>query len=164
MSSYVNIFQEFQKVMYRKKVMEEAKQRADQGIEESMGMSALSYLPMSPEYSASSPVYGSVQQQQQPMGFGAAAAFAQQQQQQQQASPLSSGSPQYSSIFSPIGSPTMLVGQPTNVVIPVNPLQPVMPVQAQAAQGILSVEPPKAKEGDKEEEKGKKTVMVNLGQ
>ena len=35
MSSYVNIFQEFQKVMYRKKVMEEAKQRAEQGIEES---------------------------------------------------------------------------------------------------------------------------------
>ena len=133
-----------------------------------MGMTTLSYLPMSPEYSASSPVYGNVQQQQQqPMGFGAAAAFAQQQQQQpqlQQSSPLSSGSPQYSSIFSPMGSPTMLVGQPTNVVIPMNPLQPVMPMPAQAAQGILSVEPPKAKEGDKEEEKGKKTVMVNLGQ
>ena len=34
LSSYLNIAQEYQKVMYRKKVLEEAKQRAEQGIEQ----------------------------------------------------------------------------------------------------------------------------------
>ena len=76
-------------------------------------------------------------------------------------------SPQYSSIMSPVGSPTVLMGAPTNVVLPSNPLQAVMPLRTQAQQepqGVLSVTPEVTKEGDKTEGQGKKTVMVNLGQ
>jgi len=170
LSSYVNIVQEFQKVMYRKKVMEEAKQRAEQGIEQGVEM----VYPGSPEYTASSPVYGSspmAAQQQQPMRFGTVANFAQ----------YTPSSPQYSSIMSPDGSPVVLSGSPTSVVVPSNPLQAVMPVggpvlaqapvpvsvpvQTQpAVQGVLSVTPESTKEGDKTEGQGKKTVIVNLGQ
>ena len=172
LSSYVNISQEFQKVMYRKKVMEEAKQRAEQGIEEGAEMVYPGYVPGSPEYTASSPVYGSspmAAQQQQPLRFGTVANFAQ----------YTPSSPQYSSIMSPDGSPVVLTGSPTSVVVPSNPLQAVMPmggpvlaqapvpvpVQAQpTGQGVLSVTPEVPKEGDKTEGQGKKTVIVNLGQ
>ena len=164
LSSYVNISQEFQKVMYRKKVVEEAKQRAEQGIEQ--GALSPGYIPGSPEYTASSPVYGSSPmvaaqyQQQQPMRFGTVANFAQ----------YTPSSPQYSSIMSPDGSPVVLSGSPTSVVVPSNPLQVVMPAGIQAGpaqpavQGVLSVTPEIPKEGDKSEGQGKKTVMVNLGQ
>jgi len=164
LSSYVNISQEFRKVMYRKKVMEEAKQRAEQGIEE--GALSPVYIPGSPEYTASSPVYGSSPmaaaqyQQQQPLRFGTVANFAQ----------YTPSSPQYSSIMSPDGSPVVLTGSPTGVVVPSNPLQAVMPVGIQggpaqpAVQGVLAVTPEIPKEGDKGEGQGKKTVMVNLGQ
>jgi hypothetical protein len=166
LSSYINIIQEFQKVMYRKQVMEEAKQRAEQGIEEGAAMLTPSYVPGSPGYTASSPVYGnSPVVQYQPVGFGAAAAAV-------SASGLSPvilgspqyapSSPQYSSIISPEGSPMVLTGQPTNVVFPTNPLQAVMP--GVGAQGMLSVEKQPPKEEGKEEGQGKKTVMVNLGQ
>jgi hypothetical protein len=162
LSSYVNISQEFQKVMYRKKVMEEAKQRAEQGIEQ--GALSPGYIPGSPEYTASSPVYGSspmvAVQQQQPLRFGTVANFAQ----------YTPSSPQYSSIMSPDGSPVVLTGSPMGVVVPSNPLQVVMPAGIQggpvqpAVQGVLSVTPEIPKEGDKSEGQGKKTVMVNLGQ
>ena len=175
LSSYVNIAQEFQKVMYRKKVMEEAKQRAEQGIEE--GAISPVYIPGSPEYTASSPVYGSSPmaaaqyQQQQPMRVGTVASFAQ----------YTPSSPQYSSIMSPDGSPVVLTGSPTGVVVPSNPLQAVQtpapaqvpapgpgPAPAQltqpAVQGVLSVSPETDKEHDKGEGQSKKTVMVNLGQ
>jgi hypothetical protein len=171
LSSYINIIQEFQKVMYRKQVMEEAKQRAEQGIEEGAAMLTPSYVPGSPGYTASSPVYGnSPVVQYQPVGFGAAAAAS-----ASGLSPVILGSPQYapsspqySSIISPVGSPMVLTGQPTNVVFPTNPLQAVMPGVGVGvgvgAQGMLSVEKQPPKEEGKEEGQGKKTVMVNLGQ
>jgi hypothetical protein len=171
LSSYVNIVQEHQKVMYRKKIMEEAKQRAEQGIEEGAAMGSPIYVPSSPGYTASSPVYGSSPVgQQAAMSFGAAA--------QASAaglvgtSPIGSpqygllspqygpSSPQYSSLISRDISPVVLTGQPMNVVVPANPLQAVVP----AGQGILSVDTQKTKEEGKDEPQGKKTVMVNLGQ
>ena len=164
LSSYVNIVQEHQKVMYRKKIMEEAKQRAEQGIEEGAAMGSPIYVPSSPGYTASSPVYGSSPVgQQAAMSFGAAA--------QASAaglvgtSPTGSpqygpSSPQYSSLISHDISPLVLTGQPMNVVVPANPLQAVVP----AGQGILSVDTQKTKEEGKDEPQGKKTVMVNLGQ
>jgi hypothetical protein len=76
-------------------------------------------------------------------------------------------------MISPTGSPVALAGQATNVVFPTNPLQPVMPAgiapqapqvpQIPQTQGLLSVDTQKPKEEGKEEEQGKKTVMVNLG-
>jgi hypothetical protein len=168
LSSYMNVVSEHQKVLYKKKLLEEAKQRGEQGI--GMGMSTESV-------------------QLQPL---------QAMQAQDAASPLvyplspeytSNLSPGYSSIFSPIPGTSPVVGaqmaqvqQPVSfgqavmslqgqpkVVMP-NPLVPVMvapagPAQAQTeAQGILSVEKKtedKESEGDKSP---KKTVMVNLGQ
>jgi hypothetical protein len=173
LSSYVNIVQEFQKVMYRKKVMEEAKQRAEQGIEEGAQMASPGYVPGSPGYTASSPAYGSsplAQYQPARLGFGSVA--------EMNASPMGSpqympSSPQYSSIMSPVGSPVVLTGAPTNVVLPSNPLQAVMPITTQlqqaqqaqqAPQGVLSVTPEVPKEDTKSEGQGKKTVIVNLGQ
>jgi hypothetical protein len=176
LSSYMNVVSEHQKVLYKKKLLEEAKQRGEQGMGMGMGMPAESIqlqamqamqaqdaasppgYPLSPEYSSIlSPEY------------------------------TSNLSPGYSSIFSPIPgtSPMMgaqvaqvqqqqplsfgqavmsLQGQP-KVVIP-NPLVPVMVAPAAPAQGqgILSVEKKpedKENEGDKSP---KKTVMVNLGQ
>jgi hypothetical protein len=186
LSSYINIIQEFQKVMYRKQVMEEAKQRAEQGIEEGTPMSPPSYVIGSPEYTASTPVYGtSPVGQYQPLGFGAAAAASVASAAGLTPSPMGSpqytasspqytasspqytaSSPQYSSIISPVGSPMVLTGQPANVVFPTNPLQAVMPMgigaqAAQAPQGMLSVEKQPSKEESKEGEgQGKKTVMV----
>jgi DNA-directed RNA polymerase II subunit RPB1 len=176
--------------MYRKQVMEEAKQRAEQGIEEGTPLSTPSYALGSPEYTASTPVYGtSLVGQYQPLGFGAAAAasvasaagltpspvgspqYTASSPQYTASSPqYTSSSPQYSSIISPVGSPMVLTGQPTNVIFPTNPLQAVMPMgvgaqSAQAPQGMLSVEKQPSKEESKEGEgQGKKTVMVNLGQ
>jgi hypothetical protein len=109
------------------------------------------------------------------MGFGSVANLS--------PSPLSSpqyapASPQYSSIMSPTGSPIVLTGAPTNVVLSANPLQPVMPMgmplqqgqmaqgqmaQGQMAQGVLSVGAENTNEGAKTEGQGKKTVIVNLG-
>jgi len=170
LSSYINIVQEHQKVMYKKKVMEEAKQRAEQGIEEGAAVGSPIYLLGSPGYTATSPVFGSSPVGQQAvMSYGAAAEAS-------AAglvgtSPLGSpqyglSSPQYglsSPQFSSINSPVVLTGQPTNVVVSANPLQPVIPA-AQGAQGILSVDTQKPKEEGKDEAQGKKTVMVNLGQ
>jgi hypothetical protein len=178
LSSYINIVQEYEKVMYRKRIMEEAKQRAEQGIEEgspqyqSLGFGAAAaasaasaaglaaspvgspqYAPSSPQYAPSSPQYAPSSPQYAP------------------SSPqYAPSSPQYSAMISPIGSPVALAGQATNVVFPTNPLQPVMPLgvgaqvpQVPQAQGMLSVEKQQPKEEGNEEEQGKKTVMVNLG-
>jgi hypothetical protein len=70
--------------------------------------------------------------------------------------------------MSPTGSPIVLTGAPTNVVLSANPLQPVMPMgmplqQAQMPQGVLSVGAENTKEEANPEGQGKKTVMVNLG-
>jgi hypothetical protein len=174
LSSYINIVQEFQKVMYRKQVIEEAKKRAEQGIEEGAAM-----MP-------TSPVYGTLPVgQYQSLGFGAAAAasaaglapspqgspqyIATSPQYTAMSPQYTASSPQYSSIISPVGSPTVLAGQPANIVFPTNPLQPVIPVamgvgtqpQPQASQGMLSVEKQQPKEeGTEVAGEGKKTVMV----
>ena len=72
MSSYINIFQEHQKIMYKKRLMEQAKQQAEAGVlagEAQQGLMPLSplspyevsspgYTASSPGYTASSPVYG----------------------------------------------------------------------------------------------------------
>jgi hypothetical protein len=178
LSSYINIVQEYEKVVYRKRIMEEAKQRAEQGIEEgsmqyqSLGFGAAAaasavglaaspvgspqYAPSSPQYAPSSPQYAASSPQYTP------------------SSPqYAPSSPQYSAMISPTGSPVALAGQATNVVFPTNPLQPVMPAgiapqapqvpQIPQTQGLLSVDTQKPKEEGKEEEQGKKTVMVNLG-
>ena len=156
LSSYINIVQEYEKVVYRKRIMEEAKQRAEQGIEEgslqyqSLGFGAAAaasaaglaaspvgspqYAPSSPQYAPSSPQYAA-------------------------------SSPQYSAMISPTGSPVALAGQATNVVFPTNPLQAVMPAgiaqQVPQAQGMLSVEKQPSKEESTEGSgEGKKTVMV----
>jgi hypothetical protein len=164
LSSYINIVQEYEKVMYRKRIMEEAKQRAEQGIEEgspqyqSLGFGAAAaasaaglaaspvgspqYVPSSPQYAPSSPQYAPSSPQYAP------------------------SSPQYSATISPLGSPVALAGQATNVVFPTNPLQAVMPAgiapQPQPqAQGLLSVEKQPSKEESTEGSgEGKKTVMV----
>jgi DNA-directed RNA polymerase II subunit RPB2 len=170
LSSYINIVQEYEKVMYRKRIMEEAKQRAEQGIEEgslqyqSLGFGAAAaasaaglaaspvgspqYAPSSPQYAPSSPQYAPSSPQYAP------------------SSPqYAPSSPQYSSAISPVGSPVALAGQATNVVFPTNPLQPVMPAgiaqQVPQAQGMLSVEKQPSKEESTEGSgEGKKTVMV----
>ena len=173
LSSYINIVQEYDKVIYRKRIMEEAKQRAEQGIEEgspqyqSLGFGAAAaasvaglaaspvgspqYAPSSPQYAASSPQYAASS----PQYAASSPVYA-------------ASSPQYSSVISPTGSPVALAGQATNVVFPTNPLQAVMPAgiaqQVPQAQGMLSVEKQPSKEDSTEGEgQGKKTVMVNLG-
>ena len=150
--------------------MEEAKQRAEQGIEEGAAMGTPIYIPGSPEYTASSPIYGSS-----PVGQPAAMSYGAAAEASAAGlvgtSPLGSpqyglSSPQYglpSPEYSSINSPVVLTGQPMNVVIPANPLQPVVPV-VPAAQGMLSVDTKKSKEEGKDEGQGKKTVMVNLGE
>ena len=163
LSSYINIVQEYEKVVYRKRIMEEAKQRAEQGIEEgslqyqSLGFGAAAaasaaglaaspvgspqYAPSSPQYAPSSPQYAASSPQ------------------------YAASSPQYSAMISPTGSPVALAGQATNVVFPTNPLQAVMPAgiaqQVPQAQGMLSVEKQPSKEESTEGSgEGKKTVMV----
>jgi hypothetical protein len=178
LSSYVNIAQEFQKVMYRKKLLEEAKQQAERGIEqgaEAMSPQFQNLSPpgytasspvygSSPVYTASSPVYGSSPvvgnasaNPYQSMGFGAAAAAASLQ-------PQSPTSLQYTA-SSPVGSPIVLSGQPMSIMVPTNPLQAVMPIGAPGAPGspgILSVEKQQPKEDEeKGEQQGKKTVFIN---
>jgi hypothetical protein len=192
LSSYINIVQEYEKVMYRKRIMEEAKQRAEQGIEEgspqyqSLGFGAaaaasaasaagLAASPVgSPQYASSSPQYAPSSPQYAPSSPQYAPSSPQYAPSSPQYAPSSPqyapSSPQYSAMISPIGSPVALAGQATNVVFPTNPLQPVMPLgvgaqvpQVPQAQGMLSVEKQQPKEEGNEEEQGKKTVMVNLG-
>ena len=187
LSSYVNIAQEFQKVMYRKKLLEEAKQQAERGIEQGAEAMSPQFQNLSPPgYTASSPVYGSspvvgtaaAANPYQSMGFGAAAAALSQPQspigyQSAPGSPIYSSyiptSPQYT-VSSPVGSPIVLSGQPMNVMVPTNPLQAVMPIgaqgqghgQGQGTPGILSVEKQQSKEDEeKGEQQGKKTVFIN---
>jgi hypothetical protein len=178
LSSYVNIIQEFQKVMYRKRLMEEAKQQAERGIEEgSASISPQFQTISSPGYTASTPVYGSSPvvgmvsaNPYQSMGFGAAVAAAAAASSQPGSASGSPSSPVYSSYSpnpisppytasSPVGSPIVLSGQPMSVMVPTNPLQAVMPI---GAQGILSVEKQQPKEDEaKGEQQGKKTVFIN---
>ena len=168
LSSYINIVQEYEKVMYRKRIMEEAKQRAEQGIEEgspqyqSLGFGAAASPVGSPQYAPSSPQYAPSSPQYAPSSPQYAASSPQ----YAASSPVyAASSPQYSSVISPTGSPVALAGQATNVVFPTNPLQAVMPAgiaqQVPQAQGMLSVEKQPSKEESTEGSgEGKKTVMV----
>ena len=183
LSSYLNIAQEYQKVMYRKKVLEEAKQRAEQGIEQGIVQTVQLPVPVNLGTPVS-PGYES-------LSASASSSTS--------ASSGITGSPGYTSIMSPVygnspvtgaslaqpltfGNAAMsLQGQPIqtvqpSVVIP-NPLVPVaftpnpMVVpqaqqQAPASQGILSVEK-KTEEKDEEKEgdtNSKKKIVVNLSQ
>ena len=169
LSSYINIVQEYEKVMYRKRIMEEAKQRAEQGIEEgspqyqSLGFGAAASPVGSPQYAPSSPQYAPSSPQYAPSSPQYAASSPQYAASSPQYAP---SSPQYSSMISPTGSPVALAGQATNVVFPTNPLQAVMPAGIaqqvpQVQQGLLSVEKQPSKEESTEGSgEGKKTVMV----
>jgi hypothetical protein len=167
LSSYMNVVQEHQKMLYRKALVEEAKQRAEQSVVVGQpapegyqmqvpgGISPSGYSPnlspgytsnLSPEYTSMfSPVEGQGQGQvMQPQSFGQAV--------------------------------MSLQGQP-KVVIP-NPLVPVVVGQLPAAQGPVVVSAPAApaeqgmlsveKKPEEKENEGdkspKKTVLVNLSQ
>ena len=159
LSSYVNILQEFQKVMYRKEVMEEAKKRAEQGIEEGAVAQTMQFqVPGSPAvYGASSPVYGASS----PMYTPSSPVYGASSPMYTPSSPvLAALNPQLS-----FGSAAAAAasGQPMNVTLQ-NPLVPVVlpgapVIQAQPQQGMLSVEKQSPKE-DSTEGGGKKTVMV----
>jgi hypothetical protein len=128
MSSYINIFQEHQKIMYKKRIMEQAKQQAETGVlagEAQQGLMPLSpyevsspgYTASSPGYTASSPVYGQqdiVPGQQ--MSYGAMAMGMGMGEQRQPTMPMvrlgnvltpvqlvQPTSPMYTSMFSPTG-------------------------------------------------------------
>jgi DNA-directed RNA polymerase II subunit RPB2 len=91
-SSIINIYQEYSKVMYKKRLMEEAQRTAEQGNAAELGVGEASppgygllspeytassppYTASSPPYTASSPVVGMVIPGQ-PMSYGMAAAAA----------------------------------------------------------------------------------------
>jgi hypothetical protein len=122
MSSYVNIFQEYQKILYKKQIMEQAKEQAEAGVlagdagaglspdfVSSPGYTASSpvYAVSSPGYTASSPVYGQNVVAPGQLSYGAMAMGAEGQ------------------TPSPISSPMVRLG---NVLTPVQMVQPTSPM------------------------------------
>jgi DNA-directed RNA polymerase II subunit RPB2 len=91
-SSIINIYQEYSKVMYKKRLMEEAQRTAEQGNAAEVGVGEASplgytlspeytassppYTASSPGYTASSPIVGMAIPGQQQMSYGMAAAAA----------------------------------------------------------------------------------------
>ena len=91
-SSIINIYQEYSKVMYKKRLMEEAQRTAEQGNAAEVGLGEASpqgymlspeytassppYAASSPGYTASSPIVGMAIPGQQQMSYGMAAAAA----------------------------------------------------------------------------------------
>ena len=151
-SSYVNIFQEFQKIQGKKRMVEEAQRQAEMGQPGQSGelgeLEEVTFsMPSSPEYTASSPVAG---QQFQP-------------QQQQFASfvPAQMQAPGYM-------MPQVL--QPVQVQMPIMQQSQQQQQQQQAAQpaaagSILSVSPPgPASSGSEsgEQDGGKKRITFKL--
>jgi hypothetical protein len=143
-SSYINIFQEFQKIQNKKRMVEEAQRQAEMGNSGELGelgeLEEVTFsMPSSPGYTASSPIVG---QQFQPL---------QQQQQQQQQQ-------QFASFVPAPGYMMPQVLQPVNVQMPM--MQP-----AAAAGNILSVSPPtSASSGSESGEQGgdKKKITFNI--
>jgi DNA-directed RNA polymerase II subunit RPB2 len=144
-SSYINIFQEFQKIQNKKRMVEEAQRQAETGQAGELGeLEEVTFsMPSSPGYTASSPIVG---QQFQPM--------PQQPQQQQQQQ-------QFASFVPAPGYMMPQVLQPVNVQMPM-----MQPAAAAATGNILSVSPlASASSGSESGEQGgdtKKVVKVNL--
>ena len=124
MSSYVNIFQEYQKILYKKQIMEQAKEQAEAGVlagdagaglspdfVSSPGYTASSpaYTASSPAYTASSPVYGQAVVAPGQLSYGAMA--------------MAMGAEGQTP--SPVSSPMVRLG---NVLTPVQMVQPTSPM------------------------------------
>jgi hypothetical protein len=84
-SSIINIYQEYSKLMYKKRLMEEAQRTAEQGNAAELGVGEVSplgytlspeYTASSPPYTASSPIVGMAIPGQPQMSYGMAAAAA----------------------------------------------------------------------------------------
>jgi hypothetical protein len=84
-SSIINIYQEYSKLMYKKRLMEEAQRTAEQGNAAELGVGEASplgytlspeYTASSPPYTASSPIVGMAIPGQPQMSYGMAAAAA----------------------------------------------------------------------------------------
>ena len=164
MSSYINIYQEYQRITHKKKMMEEAKERAEQGIAMGAHVDSPSYPvvyspynPSSPGYTASSPVYGSPE----PLSYGAMAMAS-------AAAAPGEQSPMYTA-----SSPMVKLGNVLTPVVfqsPLSPLQqqplPQQPPQQQPS-SILEVKAPETKDssdgstGGGGGGSGAKTVMVS---
>jgi hypothetical protein len=174
MSSYVNIFQEYQKILYKKQIMEQAKEQAEAGVlagdagaglspdfVSSPGYTASSpgYTASSPAYTASSPVYGQAVVAPGQLSYGAMAMGAEGQ------------------TPSPVSSPMVRLG---NVLTPVQMVQPTSPMytsiispppSAQASpeqspqSSILEVKAPEKKDSSDDggggQAVGSKTVTIS---
>jgi hypothetical protein len=149
-SSYINIFQEFQKIQGKKRMVEEAQRQAEMGQQpgELGELEEVQFtMPSSPEYTASSPMYT------------ASSPVAGQQFQPQQ---------QFASFVpAPPPAPGYMMPQ---VLQPVQLQMPIMQPQQQAVQpaaagSILSVSPPApASSGSESSQQGgsKKKIMFNV--
>ena len=145
-SSYINIFQEYQKIQNKKRMVEEAQRQSEMVQSGDLGeLEEVQFtMPSSPEYSASSPVYGQQLQAQPIQQFGS---FV----------PAQVPAPGYM-------MPQVL--QPVQVKVPV----PVQPAAAAVPVGsILSVAPPVAASSEssgsgsgEQNNSGKKLVTLNL--
>lgn len=149
-SSYINIFQEFQKIQNKKRMIEEAQRQAEMGQAGQSGQAGelgeleevTFSMPSSPGYTASSPIAG---QQFQPM-----------QQQQQQ---------QFASFVQAPGYMMPQVLQPVNVQMPMmqQQQQGQMVQPAAAAGNILSVSPlASASSGSESGEHGGDKRIINV--
>jgi hypothetical protein len=132
-SSYINIFQEFQKIQNKKRMVEEAQRQAEMAESGQAGqlgeLEEVTFsLPSSPEYTASSPIVGQ-QIQLQP--------------QQQFASFVPAPAPGYvmPQVLQPVQIPQM------QVAVPVAQQQAALAPAAQAG-NILSVSPPASSSTD----------------
>lgn len=170
MSSYVNIFQEYQKILYKKQIMEQAKKQAEVGvlagdagaelspdIVSSPGYTVSSpvYTASSPVYTASSPVYGQavVAPGTGQLSYGAMAMGAEGQ------------------TPSPVSSPMVRLGNvltPVQMVQPTNPMYTsiVTPSPEQSPQSsILEVKAPEKKDASQDDVSGQadgsKTVTIS---
>jgi DNA-directed RNA polymerase II subunit RPB2 len=170
MSSYINIYQEYQRITYKKKMMEEAKEQAEQGIDMGAHVSSPSYPdvyspynPSSPGYTASTPVYGSpVYGSPESLSYGAMAAAS-------AAAAVAPG--EQSPMYTP-SSPVVKLGNVLTPVVfqsPLSPLQqqplPQQPPQQQPS-SILEVKVPETKDSSDGSTgggggSGAKTVMVS---
>ncbi len=171
MSSFVNIFQEYHKVLYNKAVAEDAKQRAEQLAAQGTGVQMSSPSPTSSSgYIATSPVYGNsptdeafLQQRRAQQSFGemanAAAAAAQSPTGISPASSASSASSYGYVPMSPEYYSSPVVRLP-NVLQPIIPMQQQLPQPQQLQPGsLLAVkEEPKNEDSKKG---GTKVVTVS---
>ena len=153
-SSYINIFQEFQKIQGKKRMVEEAQRQAEMGQQsgELGELEEVTFsMPSSPEYTASSPMYTA----------SSPIAGEQQKPQQQFASfvPAQMPAPGYMmpQVLQPVQVQMPIMQQPQQ--------QQQQAVQPAAVGSILSVSPPApASSGSESGEQGggKKRITFNL--